>query len=125
MGLLAGPWFVVFSLNAMGLWGNFSGEVKAFTNQIAREGPACTVNFVVDESQLSRRHKKEYLLLNFYLPSLGTYVDRPPPSLEGCWLIDPNWAGQLPPNLGKELSPKGWRWVRSPVKSDRPTPILN
>jgi 4-amino-4-deoxy-L-arabinose transferase-like glycosyltransferase len=119
VGLLAGPWFVVFSLNAMGLWGNFSGEVKDFTNQIALEGPACRVNFVVDESQLSRRHKKEYLLLNFYTPSLGNYFNRLPQSLEGCWLIDPNWANQLPPNLGKALSPKGWRWVRWPANSAR------
>jgi 4-amino-4-deoxy-L-arabinose transferase-like glycosyltransferase len=114
VGLLAGPWFVVFSLNAMGLWGNFAGELKSFISQNAREIQSCSVNFVVDESQLSRRHRKEYLLLNFYTPNLGKYVDRLPQTLEGCWWIDPNQAQALPPTLGKAVSVGGWRWLLQP-----------
>lgn len=113
VGLLAGPWFVVFSLNAMGLWGNFSAEVKAFAQQTVRTGSTCPVNFVVDPTHLSRRQKKEYLLLNFYTPKLGQTFDRLPTNLKGCWLVDPVLTPQIPARFKPQQGIQGWSWIRN------------
>ncbi len=109
-GLLVGPWVVLMLLNGGGVLGDYEPQLKAFVTEHRAEIAACRrVSFVVDEAQLSRQGRKEYLLLNFYTPHLGDYYKVLPPRLDECAWVDPNWAQAL--SLGTAIYPGGWRWL--------------
>jgi 4-amino-4-deoxy-L-arabinose transferase-like glycosyltransferase len=117
--VLLAPWLALSLLGLTGLWGNYNPELKTFLEQpaIAQTLQTETVNFLVDETQLSREDRKRYLLLTFYTRNLGQHWDH-------FQQVQPDryvWFDPLlpaPQNSQVLASHAGWKLIRTGV-SDR------
>ncbi|MBE9011575.1 hypothetical protein IQ250_15305, partial [Pseudanabaenaceae cyanobacterium LEGE 13415] len=114
-------WFAMATLHVTGLWGDYDPQLKRFLQlpsiqAIFQNQP---VSFVVNEDLMSRDDRKRHLLLNFYTPKIGQYIEDPKilPNTEYAW-IDPNLAKT--PNLKYQIEEifEGWvlakRWQKLP-----------
>ncbi|MGG6264690.1 ArnT family glycosyltransferase [Leptolyngbya sp. AN03gr2] len=104
-------WFAIATLHVTGLWGDYDPQLKRFIQMPTIQAilQAQPVSFIVNEDQMSRDDRKRYLLLNFYTPKIGQYIENPKilPNTEYAW-IDPNLAKTPDLNYQIEDIFEGW-----------------
>jgi 4-amino-4-deoxy-L-arabinose transferase-like glycosyltransferase len=111
IGLLLPPWLALGLLGLTGVWGNYNPTLKSFLDQPAIQQvlQAQTIDFVVQPQPLTRKGRKQYLLLSFYTPHVGRYGNQWRPTT-AAW-VDPNLAQQMPPGYQTMGEFDGWRLV--------------
>ncbi len=112
---LIGPWLGVVLLNGLGIWTNFSPDLKAalITPALREQLASQPVNFVAppiagDETQ------KQWIVLGVYTPHLGRYapgVELLPP--ESVAWVSPELAAKLPPTAVTLARIQDWTLVRT------------
>jgi 4-amino-4-deoxy-L-arabinose transferase-like glycosyltransferase len=111
IGLLLPPWLALGLLGLTGVWGNYNSTLKTFLQQppIQQVLQHQTIDFIVQPEPLSRRGRKQYLLLSFYTPHVGRYGSQWRPTA-AAW-VDPNLAQQMPAGYQTIGEFDGWRLV--------------
>ena len=111
IGLLLPPWLALGLLGLTGVWGNYNATLKTFLQQppIQQVLQHRTIDFIVQPEPLTRKGRKQYLLLSFYTPQVGSYGAQWRPTA-AAW-VDPNLAQQLPTGYQTIGEFEGWRLV--------------